>query len=159
MLNKKLLQRLTVAGLIAVTTIGFAGCGDEKKSITPEQAVAQAEQQQLAERKAVQSIVMDGAQLKAIMEELTNRPELKGKALRVFQSAEFDITNKRIDIPLLKPDSQMDVVNYTYNFDTKKWGDPTPVKLEKKATPELVMSFCIVKASQYKLTLMIARLL
>ncbi len=33
MLNKKLLQRLTVAGLIAVTTIGFAGCGDEKKSI------------------------------------------------------------------------------------------------------------------------------
>lgn len=140
MLNKKLLQRLTVAGLIAVTTIGFAGCGDEKKSITPEQAVAQAAQQQLAERKAVQSIVMDGAQLKAIMEELTNRPELKGKALRVFQSAEFDITNKRIDIPLLKPDSQMDVVNYTYNFDTKKWGDPTPVKLEKKATPELVMS-------------------
>ena len=87
MLNKKLLQRLTVAGLIAVTTI------------------------------------------------------------------------KRIGIPLLKPDSQMDVVNYTYNFDTKKWGDPTPVKLEKKATPELVMSFCIVKASQYKLTLMIARLL
>ena len=61
MLNKKLLQRLTVAGLIAVTTIGFAGCGDEKKSITPEQAVAQAEQQQLAGRKAVQSIVMDGA--------------------------------------------------------------------------------------------------
>lgn len=104
MLNKKLLQRLTVAGLIAVTTIGFAGCGDEKKSITPEQAVAQAEQQQLAERKAVQSIVMDGAQLKAIMEELTNRPELKGKALRVSQSAEVDITNKRIDIPLLKPE-------------------------------------------------------
>lgn len=35
---------------------------------------------------------------------LTNRPKLKGKALRVFQSAEFDITNKRIDIPLLKPE-------------------------------------------------------
>lgn len=129
-----MLKRLVLVGMLIVSIFVVAGCGESEadRKANAEKAIATAQAKALETSKEGQAILSDPAKITKIFQDLTNKPELKGQDLKIFQGVNLNIdqgSKLKIIIALLKPGTANEVVQYTWSGDKAAWSDAQPVKL------------------------------